>query len=188
MKNRYLGLMAVTITLVMGTGEALAQARSTIQLDTQTTRGVVVEQLQSGTVTPRPVVPTAKPTSVVPLPPRVPGTPQEATLMLPIQFLFDSAALTPQARAILDMVASGMTDPAMSSARYLIEGHTDATGSWEYNRGLSERRARAVQLYLIQRGVAPHRLVTIGYSWNHLVPGVSPTDQRHRRVEFGRLP
>ena len=188
MNNRSFTLPAMTLVLLLGMGEALAQARSTVPLDASTTRGVVVEQLQSGTVTPRPVVPTPRPVTVVPVSPIETGTPQEATLMLPIQFAFDSAELTPQAQAILNMVASGMLDPSMSSARYLIEGHTDATGSWEYNRGLSERRAQAVRQFLIQQGVAPYRLVPIGYSWNHLVAGVSPTDPRHRRVEFGRLP
>ena len=187
MNKRPLSLLALTLAFALGAGEALAQARSTIQLDNRTTRGVVVEQLQSGTVAPMPVAPTIAPTVAQPVPPSMPGTPQEATLLMPVQFGFDSAVLTAQARAILDIVAEAMNDPSLRDARFLLEGHTDATGSWQYNQGLSQRRADAVAQYLMQRGVAHHRLMILGYSWNRLLPGLAPNDPRHRRVEIGRL-
>lgn len=44
----------------------------------------------------------------------------------------------------------------------LIVGHTDATGSDSYNMGLSERRARSAQNYLVGEGVAPGRLRSTG--------------------------
>jgi peptidoglycan-associated lipoprotein len=44
-----------------------------------------------------------------------------------------------------------------------IQGHTDATGSSEYNMRLGQDRADAVRMYLNQKGVALNRLSTISY-------------------------
>jgi outer membrane protein OmpA-like peptidoglycan-associated protein len=45
----------------------------------------------------------------------------------------------------------------------LISGYTDSTGSETYNQQLSERRAAAVKNQLVNYGVAPMRMTTIGY-------------------------
>ncbi len=44
-----------------------------------------------------------------------------------------------------------------------IQGHTDSTGSSEYNMRLGEERAEAVRLYLNEKGVALNRMGTISY-------------------------
>ena len=44
-----------------------------------------------------------------------------------------------------------------------IEGHTDSYGSYEYNQGLSERRAKSVANYLIKAGIDKNRITTVGY-------------------------
>lgn len=188
MKKPSLRLLVLTAALALGMGTASAQTRSIIQLDQATTRSIIVEQLQSGTVSPVPIAPTPLPTVAQPVLPSQPGSAQEATLLMPVQFGFDSAVLTAQARTILDMVAEAMKDPMLRGSRFLLEGHADASGSWEYNQRLSQRRADAVAQYLMVQGIEPHRLMILGYSWNRLLPGMSPTDARHRRVEIGRLP
>ena len=186
--RRFFTFTVVTMGLALfALHGAAAQSRSTLELGTGTQRGVVVEQLQSGTVAPGAVAPTLAPSIAVAPTAQMPGTPQEASLLLPIQFGFDSDVLRPEARAILNVVAAAMADPALRNSRFLLEGHTDATGSWEYNRGLSQRRANAVAQYLIQQGVARDRLLVIGYSWNRLIPGLNPRNAAHRRVEIGRL-
>ncbi|AUI69382.1 OmpA family protein [Beggiatoa leptomitoformis] len=48
------------------------------------------------------------------------------------------------------------------SRNVLIEGHTDNTGSHDYNLGLSQRRADAVKYALISRGIASKRIVAKG--------------------------
>ncbi len=49
------------------------------------------------------------------------------------------------------------------SAEFLIEGHTDSTGSEATNQRLSEDRANSVKNYLVENGVQASRLTTIGY-------------------------
>jgi OOP family OmpA-OmpF porin len=46
-----------------------------------------------------------------------------------------------------------------------IQGHTDNIGSLEYNMGLSEKRARVVKRYLIDKGIDGARISTIGYGF-----------------------
>lgn len=47
--------------------------------------------------------------------------------------------------------------------RIEISGHTDNVGSAQYNKTLSENRAKAVADYLIAKGIAAERIVAIGY-------------------------
>ena len=176
----------VLLVLLSVTTNAWAQRR-TVTVEPRTAESTMVEQLVRGAITPVPVNQTPAPSTPAPPPTSIPGQPVETSLLIPVQFGFDSAELTPQARSVLDVMARAMNDPALTGHRFLLEGHTDTTGGWEYNRVLSERRAAAVAGYLISRGVRPDRLITIGYSWNRLLPYLTPTDPRHRRVEVGRL-
>ena len=50
------------------------------------------------------------------------------------------------------------------NSKVKIEGHTDSIGTDQYNQKLSERRAEAVQNYLIQKGaVKKTNISTVGY-------------------------
>lgn len=78
-----------------------------------------------------------------------------------VYFDVDQAALTPQARAVLDAQAQWLADnPAFTAT---IEGHADERGTREYNLALGARRAEAVRSYLVSRGVAESRLKTVSY-------------------------
>lgn len=76
-----------------------------------------------------------------------------------IRFAFDSASLGRRATAELDKLASQLQE-APQLARVIIEGHTDAIGSDDYNVALSQRRASAVLRYLTKQGV-PSNLLQI---------------------------
>ena len=115
-----------------------------------------------------------------------PGGPSEVSLLLRIEFGFDSAVLTARAMQDLDGVAAALNDPQLLVARLTLEGHTDATGSEEYNLRLSQRRAESVVAYLVARGVAGDRLRPAGFGEYRLLPGYAPTDDRQRRVEIVR--
>lgn len=68
---------------------------------------------------------------------------------------------------VLSAAATNLRNLAASLGKYpntdiLIVGHTDATGSADYNQGLSQRRATAAANYLIAQGVAATRVRTAG--------------------------
>lgn len=68
----------------------------------------------------------------------------------------------------------------------LVDGHTDATGSDEYNQTLSERRAKSVAVYLVNNNVYTKRIMTIGHGETEPVAtNDTPAGRRlNRRVEI----
>jgi outer membrane protein OmpA-like peptidoglycan-associated protein len=74
------------------------------------------------------------------------------------------------------------------NATFSIEGHTDATGTQEYNQALSERRAAAVKAWLVEKfNIAPERIATIGFgSTKLIVPSDKSIEEQrpNRRVEI----
>lgn len=68
-------------------------------------------------------------------------------------FGFDEAQLTPRAKQALDRIAERAGEAAQASIR--VVGYTDQVGSEDYNLSLSQRRAEAVQSYLLEHGVLP---------------------------------
>jgi len=91
------------------------------------------------------------------------AAPKEVIVLKGINFAFDSSALTPESKKILDedqRISRLMGEP---NIRVEVAGHTDSVGSEAYNQKLSERRAQAVVDYLVARGVDPKRLKAVGY-------------------------
>jgi outer membrane protein OmpA-like peptidoglycan-associated protein len=79
-----------------------------------------------------------------------------------VHFDFDKSTLKPEAQTLLKRNIQLLKDNPKAQIR--IAGYTSASGTEEYNQKLSERRAKAVQEYLINEGViTPDRLSTIGY-------------------------
>lgn len=107
-----------------------------------------------------------------------------SALSLPVRFGFDSATILPSAREQLDALAEGikLLPPERT---VLIEGHTDATGSEEYNQQLSLRRAAAVKQYLVSaHGIDARRLRQAGYGERRPIEGADPYAPQNRRVQF----
>jgi outer membrane protein OmpA-like peptidoglycan-associated protein len=75
-------------------------------------------------------------------------------------FDFDSDVLSASARQNLASLASNL-DKYPGTDLFIV-GHTDAKGTTEYNRSLSERRAAAAANYLASQGVARSRLRSTG--------------------------
>ncbi len=67
-----------------------------------------------------------------------------------------------------------------------ISGHTDDTGSFEYNLSLSEKRARRVYDFLVEEGIDPERLRYAGYADTQPVDTNQTEEGRamNRRTEF----
>jgi OOP family OmpA-OmpF porin len=79
-----------------------------------------------------------------------------------LHFQFDRSALTEDSRAILKRSIFVLRANPATGVR--LAGYASAKGTQEYNRKLSERRAKAVEAYLITQGqIAPARLSIIGY-------------------------
>jgi OOP family OmpA-OmpF porin len=101
-----------------------------------------------------------------------------------ILFDFDRFEIKPQFHSALDDVAVVLS--RNPKARVEIQGHTDNIGSAEYNRILSEKRARTVKNYFVRKGVEKERLLPVGYGFT--VNKASNQDEsgraQNRRVEF----
>jgi len=104
-----------------------------------------------------------------------------------VSFEPNSAALTPEARGVLDRVAASLI--ANPAVRVEIAGYTDDSGFRPYNLILSQGRASAVRRYLISRGVAGGRLLAKGYGPEDPVASNATPEGRaqNRRVELHRL-
>lgn len=82
-----------------------------------------------------------------------------------VHFDFDKSTLSLEAKRILRRSVQVLKDNPR--ARIRIAGYTSAAGTEDYNQSLSERRARAVEDFLVEEGVvSPGRLSTIGYGQN----------------------
>jgi outer membrane protein OmpA-like peptidoglycan-associated protein len=106
--------------------------------------------------------------------------PRGSSLALNIHFAFDSAVLTEEARRQLADVARVMGE--FPTCRFVLEGHTDATGPEAYNLDLSNRRALAVEEHLMSLNVPPH-VAAVGRGETTLLVPEEPNAGKNRRVE-----
>jgi len=105
-------------------------------------------------------------------------------LSLPVPFAFDSAELLPTARGQLDAIAAGIR-MLPTHQKVVIEGHTDAVGTEQYNEELSQRRAQSVRRYLVAaHGIESSRLQAVGRGEHNPLPGRNPLASENRRVQF----
>ena len=98
-------------------------------------------------------------------------------------FEYDSSDLKPEAMRALDVHAK---DLKANGNRVVLEGHTDERGTREYNMALGERRAKAVQRYLVLQGVSPAQLELVSYGEERPVAMGSSEESwtQNRRVEL----
>ncbi len=112
------------------------------------------------------------------------GCPELLLSLTGINFKFDSSAIEPNSGETLDRAVASLNEAKDVAVR--IEGHCDSTGSEAYNQLLSERRATAVQAYLVEHGIAADRLSVAGRGEG--TPVASNEDEQgrfqNRRVEF----
>ena len=105
-----------------------------------------------------------------------------------ITFRTDSADLNSQFYKVLD----GVAQVAKKYDKTIIEvaGHTDSTGTAEYNKGLSQRRATSVADYLVTRGVIQARIMTAAGGEDHPIANNTTEQGRaaNRRVEVTLSP
>jgi outer membrane protein OmpA-like peptidoglycan-associated protein len=107
-------------------------------------------------------------------------------LNIPSSVTFDTSsyAIKPSFAPVLDQLAQTMQqNPEIVAS---VVGHTDSTGSPQYNQTLSVNRAQSVTGYLGQRGVAPQRLSATGMGQNQPIADNNTEAGRaaNRRVEI----
>ena len=101
-----------------------------------------------------------------------------------ITFDFDSANLTDSSGPSLEAIFGYMKNNP--GVRIRIEGHCDTSGDVSLNPVLSQNRANAVRDWLVNRGIDPGLLTSVGMSDNvPIADNSTPEGQaKNRRVEL----
>lgn len=103
-------------------------------------------------------------------------------LSLAIAFEPNSAQLRPESGDTLGALVAAMISPELRQQRFVIEGHTDASGTPAQNLRLSRERAEQVRLYLVTLGVDGDRLRAVGKGASEPVNARDPRSPENRRV------
>jgi OOP family OmpA-OmpF porin len=141
---------------------------------------------------PAPVVVASTPTPVPAPPPPAPRF-EKVTLSSTELFAFDNSVLQmPQPK--LDELANALNNN-MQINNVVITGYTDRIGSDKYNQKLSERRATAVEEYLVSKGISASRLSAQGKGKSNPIvvctqtkrPALIDCLEPNRRVEVEQI-
>ena len=123
-----------------------------------------------------------------PVPAPEAAEPGARTFAISIHFAYNSSEVPAEAVEALQHIGDMMKLERLHGARLIVEGHTDAAGSEEYNMGLSARRSGAVRDFLVTRcGISPDRLLTVAKGESELIDRQNPTAGVNRRVQFRPL-
>jgi OOP family OmpA-OmpF porin len=102
-----------------------------------------------------------------------------------VNFATASDEIERSSYGLLDELVGVLTS-ALEIQLVEVGGHTDSSGSTQYNRDLSQRRVDAVARYLADTGIESSRLEAIGYGEANPIMS-NDTDEgmaANRRVEF----
>lgn len=101
-----------------------------------------------------------------------------------IYFDFDSYKLKEESTVEIDKVFKFLKKNP--EVKIEISGHTDDVGSKEYNKELSEKRAKAVYDRLIEKGIDPAQVSYKGYGMERplVESGTAKEKEKNRRIEF----
>lgn len=148
--------------------------------------GIVDDPATSDAATPPVSGPVSRSVDTLDYPALVRERPKIAAL---IHFDPNSARIRDDAFRLLNEYAKALKSEALADAVLVIAGHTDAIGSDQRNLKLSQERAQAVREYLVERGIAPDRLIAKGYGEAYPVASndTEADRERNRRSEFIRV-
>lgn len=101
-----------------------------------------------------------------------------------IEFQSNTAIILPASSMIVDETARILKDNLDINIE--IAGHSDSIGNPDYNLGLSQRRAEAVLIQLVNRKIDRSRLTAVGYGSGQSIADNNSVEgqQKNRRVEF----
>ncbi len=96
-------------------------------------------------------------------------------------FDWDKSDITPEATTILDNAVGAYGNCA--SVPIMLAGHTDRSGSTQYNAGLAERRNGSVRGYLLSHGVPDGNITAQGFGESQpRVPTADGVRELHNRL------
>lgn len=98
-------------------------------------------------------------------------------------FNYDSATILPGGAREITRISPILNQ--YNQTQIEVGGHTDSQGTEQYNQQLSKRRADAVKNALVQQGVNPSRIRTVGYGESQ---PISSNHAMNRRVEITIVP
>jgi outer membrane protein OmpA-like peptidoglycan-associated protein len=118
-------------------------------------------------------------------PPLVAGLENRSQLTIAIQFDLDSARIKPESFKAVGLMADALYHPYLQGNRFIVVGHTDATGNRAYNLKLSQARAEAIRDALINPfGIPPSRIEAVGLGEEQLLRPANPESGDNRRVQL----
>jgi len=161
-------------------GSGLSEEELALLFAKQKTRGLVIIPLNQDQVDG-----SGDTAAIVPDPAYVPVEKSDQINVM-VSFDFDSAALrkdqTPKLATLCQVMQT------VDVQLFQIVGHTDSSGSAEYNQNLSLLRAQEVKRYLVNDcGISEDRLVAIGAGESAPFDADDPAGDINRRVEFQAL-
>lgn len=107
-----------------------------------------------------------------------------AQITVEINFKLGSSVILPQSFRTVGVMADALLHPTLRDYKFVVVGHTDATGGRELNLKLSEARANAVREALVTDfGVEPGRLEALGLGEEQLLDRKNPDAAVNRRVQ-----
>jgi len=99
-----------------------------------------------------------------------------------VHFEFNKYMLEPQYTPMLDSIVAVMK--TNSKYKIQLEGNTDTIGSANYNERLSLMRAKAVERYLISKGISANRIHLVGNGKRHLALPTDGANALNRRDDI----
>lgn len=111
--------------------------------------------------------------------------PKPASAAMLITFVTNSAELTAESKAALDVVARALRGGRLLDRSFVVEGHADPRGDAELNLELSRARAESVVAYLVmEHGIERPRLQPVGKGSTEPLNKAQPEAPENRRVTF----
>lgn len=104
--------------------------------------------------------------------------------------VFDTEKATLKSESYRTLNELGRIIEEWPRLRVQISGHTDSVGEADFNKDLSERRAKAVRAYLLEKfAIGSEQLIAVGHGESKPVASNDTAEGRaqNRRVEFKAL-